>query len=87
MPIFEAAFWRAVKSGEITHTDLLDLLDGFEHSSSENPYRLGVKHPRLGGELYVYQSPSLTRLPSVYFLYEVNAHDGKLLLWNLNISS
>ncbi len=48
-----------------------------------------VGEPHLGfpgGKVWVYQSPSLIRIPAVNILYEINDNDGVVLCWSLRLA-
>ena len=49
--------------------------------AERNPYMMGAPHPRLH-DVWVFEGPSLARLPPVVFHYTVDQKAGRVTLWN-----
>ena len=62
------------------------MLLSFEDAVRVNPRIVGEQHPGFeSGRMWVYQSPPILRLPTVYILYEIDDANGVVVLWNIHI--
>lgn len=84
--LFEAAYWR--QADKISHGAFLDLIDGFADGIRNDPKACGEPHPSFPeGNVWVYETPPVARLPKMYFLYEIDEEGGQVLLWNFKLIS
>ncbi len=81
-PLFEANFSKqAAPDADI----ILDVLDSLEPVLCSDPYACGAPHASFAATgLWIWQSPPLRRLPTLYILYEIDAQRGKIILWNFH---
>jgi len=80
--IFETAYWQRL--GDVDHEAFLDILKNFETMALINPRMIGVPHPELPN-IWVYESPRLTRFPPIVIIYTVNDDTGMVILWNVRL--
>jgi hypothetical protein len=79
-PLFEAAF-----SARETRDSggLWDVLDALEAAVCTDPRGCGEPHPSFpAGNMWVYESPALERIPRTFILYEIDDERGRVVLWN-----
>jgi hypothetical protein len=78
-PLFEAAFLKHGGSSP-SHSDLLDYV---EDMLLADPRSVGafVQKSHIG-EVWVFETPPVQRLPKVRILYEIDDHRGVVVLWN-----
>jgi hypothetical protein len=77
--IFETAYWQRL--GSVDPCGFEELLLNFQELAEVNPRMMGSPHPRLDG-VWVFEGPSLARLPRVAFHYSIDDKAGKVTLWN-----
>jgi hypothetical protein len=78
-PLFEAAFYRR----EALDSGFWDVLDSIEYAVCADPRSCGEPHPAFPlGNIWIYESPALVRIPKTYILYEINEQRGHVILWN-----
>lgn len=66
----------------------MDVLQSFDDAACVNPRIIGEQHPDLpGGRFWIYESPPISRLPTVRILYEIDDDKGIVIYWNLWVSS
>lgn len=80
--LFERAWYQCLDTDRFDIDDLIDLFDSLDQGLCFNPYALGNPHPALNEiGLWVYNTPPLARLPTVYVLYEIIPVIQVVKLW------
>ena len=78
-----AAFRKRVLEGGAQSDELWDLLLSFDDIVCVNPRRIGEPHPAfVGGKVWIYKSPPISRLPRVRILYEIDDESGIVIYRN-----
>lgn len=80
--LFERAIARL--SGSVDPYGLDEILANFSDLAERDPDLAGVPHPEHDG-IYVHESPALSRLPSIIFIFSVDRKAGVVRLWNCRI--
>ena len=74
--IFETAFWKEYDNNNVVR----EIIDAFDDSVKHDPYTSGEKHINwLERQIFVYESPSLVRLPKVRVLYEIIEDEDQVI--------
>lgn len=68
----------------INPSGYLELLQNFQELAERNPYMLGLPHSNLPN-IWVFESPSLNRLPRVSISFEIDEQRGNVMLWNCHL--
>jgi hypothetical protein len=80
--IFENAFWKIYER----NNSIWELLDALEDALKADPRACGEPHPdHANNGCWVYEFPSLARLPRASVLYQIR-DDGIVMLWALRIT-
>src|SRR5690606_39428809 len=66
-PLFESAFYKRGADND----GFWDVLQSFDDAVCVNPRSVGEPHPKLPN-LWVYQSPPITRIARMFILYEID---------------
>ena len=78
-PFFESAFLKrgAPRNG------CWEILDFLDDSIRADPRSIGVPHPGFpGGDIWIFESPPITRLEKVYIIYRIDDERGRAILYN-----
>ncbi|WP_119388537.1 hypothetical protein [Taklimakanibacter lacteus] len=63
-----------------------EIFDIFETALKADPYSPGEPHPAYKtGKLLIYESPPVSRLPTIIVLYEIFEEEGVIKLWNFQM--
>jgi hypothetical protein len=78
--IFEAAYAKRAGEGDV----FWELFDHIWDALEVNPRSIGEQHTGFDGTCWVYESPSISRLPRLYVLYQISDGAGLVWLWNFH---
>ena len=80
--LFDVAFWKCVAQDE----SAWEIVDSFETALKFDPYSLGEPLSAFkSGNILIYESPPVARLPTIIVLYEIFAGEGVIKLWNIRM--
>jgi hypothetical protein len=81
-PLFEAAFYKRTDNSDY----IWELLDALEWAVERAPRLCGERHPGyVDCEMWVWESPPISRFPRVAILYEIVEAHRRVILWNFKI--